>query len=312
MKTMQRPRLRGYAAVFALWALIWSAYIMSGYYHIWSQTGIEEPGMGRNILWGLLGGALVIGLAYAMAAKERRVEEASAQPSAAVLPEPEARPDVLELRGVGLMVDEWGQEQVWDLIKGQENAYRSVLSQDPKHYRDNTQSINDDASLSLASAFKDSAGHGVERWPIPVIIFGPVDLTDEGLDQESVAGHITSNRQGASLGVHTFTWVRADHVTNPQAQIDCLFAFFENNPEVPEVLIYGMDGLSIRSWFGGEKSLRDSTFPPSSTPWPACWWRARTAWTATCALCERRSAWRRHERQELRLHQALELLLGCP
>lgn len=204
--------------------------------------------MGKNILWGVLGGAAVIGLAYAAAVKLHGGDAAVTQAVAATaIPAAQAKPTVLELRGVGLMVNGWGQTQVWSLIKGEQDAYKSVMSMDPKDYPNNTQSLNDDATIGLAAAFHASAGQGVERWPIPVIIFGPPQVN--GM-QNHVAASIAHARQSASLGIHLLTSLIATNVSNPQAQIDYLFDFFDQHPEVPEVLIVGMDGMSTRMWFG--------------------------------------------------------------
>ncbi|MGP1667592.1 MAG: hypothetical protein ACTS5I_17160, partial [Rhodanobacter sp.] len=122
-----RPSRRGYLALLCVWALGWTGYIMAGYYQAWANTGIEAPDMGKNILWGVLGGALVIGLAYAVAVKLR---SGGPSPGKAVvaeaIPAAKAKPTVLELRGVGLRVDAWGNTQVWDLLKKQQDAYKSV------------------------------------------------------------------------------------------------------------------------------------------------------------------------------------------
>lgn len=158
----------------------------------------------------------------------------------------EQRPDRLELRGVGMRVDVWAQTQVWDLLKEQKDAYRSALSNNPQDYPRDREGVQDKATRGLGSSFKYSAGEGVERWPIPVIIFGPPRSADR---KTNMGSFITSNRQDASLAFHMFLSAQAVHVENPQAQIDYLFDFFDRNPTVPEVLIYGMDGLAVRSWF---------------------------------------------------------------
>ncbi|WP_175425493.1 type VI lipase adapter Tla3 domain-containing protein [Trinickia violacea] len=169
------------------------------------------------------------------------------------------RPQILELRGVGMRVDAWAQSQVWDLVKEQKDAYRSALSDNPKDYPSSSDGVNDKASRGLGSSFKYSAGEGVERWPIPVIIFGP----PRGADREThVASFITSNRQDASLAQHMFLSVQAVNVDNPQAQIDYVFDFFDRNPTVPEVLVYGFDGMPARMWFG-DTDLPAGQYVPS-------------------------------------------------
>ncbi|TGP48016.1 DUF2875 domain-containing protein [bacterium M00.F.Ca.ET.228.01.1.1] len=157
-----------------------------------------------------------------------------------------SRPDRLELRGVSLRVDIWAQTDVWQLLKEQKDAYRSVLSINPSDYPRNASRIQEQATGALGSSFRYCAGEGVERWPIPVVIFGPPKAAD--IDNQ-IANLITTNRQRASLPLHMFLTAQAANVTNPQAQIDYLFDFFAANPRVPEVLVYGIDGVAVRSWF---------------------------------------------------------------
>jgi hypothetical protein len=253
MNAIVRPRLRGYVGLFAAWSLGWTAYIASGYYALWSHTGIEAPGMAKNITLGILGGAAVIGLLFFGAWHLRPANASSAATTTATQasspPIADARPETLELRGVGVRVDAWAQTDLWKSLKAQKDSFQTILSTDPKDYPNNSTSVGDKSNRGLASAFKYSAGEAVERWPIPVIIFGPPNA---GGNHATPAGYIASNRQQASLALHLFTWVQATNVSNPQAQIDFLFDFFDKHPTVPAVLIFGMDGLRIRSGFGGD------------------------------------------------------------
>jgi len=161
-------------------------------------------------------------------------------------PNVETRPDRLELRGVGLRIDRWAQTDVWQLLRDQKDTYSSVLSTNPANYPQEASQIQEQATGALGSSFRYCAGEGVERWPIPVVIFGPPKAED--IDN-SIANVITTNRQRASLPLHMFLTAQAVNVANPHAQIDYLFEFFAANPRVPEVLVYGIDGLAVRSWF---------------------------------------------------------------
>ncbi|CAH2804717.1 MAG: unnamed protein product [uncultured Paraburkholderia sp.] len=149
-----------------------------------------------------------------------------------------------------MRVDVWAQTDLWQFLKGQKDAYRSVLSNNPKDYPSDRALVQDKTSGALGSSFKYSAGEGVERWPIPVIIFGPP--RSEGR-KTNIGSFITTNRQEASLSQHILLSAQTVNVDNPQAQIDYLFDFFDRNPTVPEVLIYDMDGLAVRSWFYSQR-----------------------------------------------------------
>ncbi|CAH2902956.1 MAG: hypothetical protein PPHEMADM_4928, partial [uncultured Paraburkholderia sp.] len=134
----------------------------------------------------------------------------------------EPRPDRLELRGVGVRVDVWAQTDLWQFLKGQKDAYRSVLSNNPKDYPSDRALVQDKTSGALGSSFKYSAGEGVERWPIPVIIFGPP--RSEGR-KTNIGSFITTNRQEASLSQHILLSAQTVNVDNPQAQIRLFVRF---------------------------------------------------------------------------------------
>ncbi|WMY07999.1 type VI lipase adapter Tla3 domain-containing protein [Paraburkholderia phenoliruptrix] len=261
MNIAARPRSRGYLALLAAWSTGWTGYNMIRYYDAWSKTQIEATGMARNVMWGIVAGAVFLAILFfgawrlragSLAAANGTVAGASIGSAAArasalsSATAAEPRPDRLELRGVGVRVDVWAQTDLWQFLKGQKDAYRSVLSNNPKDYPSDRALVQDKTSGALGSSFKYSAGEGVERWPIPVIIFGPPKGKDA---DDDIANLITTTRQRASLALHMFLTAQAVYVDNPQAQIDYLFDFFDRNPTVPEVLIYGMDGLAVRSWF---------------------------------------------------------------
>ncbi|WP_341313471.1 DUF2875 family protein [Paraburkholderia sp. IMGN_8] len=261
MKAVTRPQSRAYLALFVAWSAGWTGYNMIRYYDVWSNTQIEATGMARNVMWGILAGAVFLAILFFGAWRLRAGSPTAATGTAAgaslgAVPASasalssagaaEPRPDRLELRGVGVRVDVWAQTDLWQFLKGQKDAYRSVLSNKPKDYPSDRDFVQDKASGALGSSFKYSAGEGVERWPTPVIIFGPPRSAGR---KTNIGSFITTNRQEASLAQHMLLSAQAVNVDNPQAQIDYLFDFFDRNPTVPEVLIYGMDGLAVRSWF---------------------------------------------------------------
>ncbi|MFM0116113.1 type VI lipase adapter Tla3 domain-containing protein [Paraburkholderia nemoris] len=179
-----------------------------------------------------------------VATADSSAKAARAEGAAAASADP--RPARLELRGVGLRIDIWAQTDVWQLLKEQKDAYRSVLSTNPADYPRDASRIQEQATGALGSSFRYCAGEGVERWPIPVVVFGPPKAADIN---NPIANLITTNRQRASLPLHMFLTAQAANVANPQAQIDYLFDFFAANPRVPELLVYGVDGEAVRSWF---------------------------------------------------------------
>ncbi|RBD08854.1 hypothetical protein BRM79_14885, partial [Xanthomonas oryzae pv. oryzae] len=102
---------------------------------------------------------------------------------------------VLEVRGLGLAVGDYYQT-VWQAIREDDDAFKSVLPQDPKYYDPNTRI--GDATIAASTSFGDAAKEAVERWPLPVIIIGPPKTIDDG---SSMAHAIAYKRQAASLGL---------------------------------------------------------------------------------------------------------------
>ena len=177
MKAVMHSQSRTYLALFVAWSTGWTGYNMLRYYDPWSKTQIEATGMARNVMWGIVAGAVFLAILFfgawrlragSPAATNGTVAGASigsaADPasalSSAIAAEP--RPDRLELRGVGVRVDVWAQTDLWQFLKEQKDAYRSVLSNNPKDYPSDRALVQDKTSGALGSSFKYSAGEGVE------------------------------------------------------------------------------------------------------------------------------------------------------
>lgn len=262
MNRAVRSYVRVYLLLALLWSLGWAIYIMAGYYHVWATTGLEVQGMGNRIAGGIAVGVLVLVVVMVGAWRWRVTGESRAAVTAATVQTPveaDPRPETLELRGVGIRLDVWAQTDIWHFLKDQKDAYRGILSTNPQDYPNNPTWVSDKTTRGLGAAFKYAASEGVERWPIPVIIFGPSRAPDR---TTNTAGYIASNRQQVGMGQHLFVWVQAANVDNPQAQLDYLFDFFAANPTVPAVLIYGMDGMALRTWFG-DTELPQGQYVPS-------------------------------------------------
>ncbi|WP_258533502.1 type VI lipase adapter Tla3 domain-containing protein [Xanthomonas oryzae] len=148
---------------------------------------------------------------------------------------------VLEVRGLGLAVDRYYQEDTWRLFKEKDDNYLSVLSKDPKDYDPNTRI--GDATIAANASFGYAAKKAVERWPLPVIIIGPPKTIDDG---SSMADAIAYKRQAASLGLTLFLWQEDDNTASAQATLEKLFRFFDEHPDVPEVLLVTQDGEGPR------------------------------------------------------------------
>ncbi|WP_341809570.1 DUF2875 family protein [Xanthomonas oryzae pv. oryzicola] len=256
MSAEQRPGITHYALIWLGTLLAWVALILFIYYRQWQSTGVEDSGLGNDIRNGVLAITALVGLAFgghwlwkvrsAVAKDPAAMASAQATTAAAATPRGrmlagEGERYVLEVRGLGLAVDRYYQEDTWRLFKDKDDNYLSVLSKDPKDYDPNTRI--GDATIAANASFGYAAKKAVERWPLPVIIIGPPKTIDDG---SSMADAIAYKRQAASLGLTLFLWQEDDNTASAQATLEKLFRFFDEHPDVPEVLLVTQDGEGPR------------------------------------------------------------------
>ncbi|RBG00793.1 type VI lipase adapter Tla3 domain-containing protein [Xanthomonas oryzae] len=255
MSASQRPGITRYALVWLGTLLAWVALILFIYYRQWQSTGVEDSGLGNDIRNGVLAITALVGLAFGghwlwkvrSAVAKDPAAMASTQVTTAATATPHGRMlagegerYVLEVRGLGLAVGDYYQT-VWQAIREDDDAFKSVLPQDPKYYDPNTRIGS--ASLAAGTSFGDAAKEAVERWPLPVIILGPPTTINDG---STMANEIALDRQSESLGLTLFLWQEDANVASAQATLERLFQFFDQHPDVPEVLLVSNDSEADR------------------------------------------------------------------
>ncbi|WP_080268105.1 type VI lipase adapter Tla3 domain-containing protein [Pseudomonas tremae] len=149
----------------------------------------------------------------------------------------------LEIRGVGIAVNDWHQSSVWREVVAKNNNLVSIYPSSPKEYDSGLSSRELTRSINTRVAFQHSAGESVAYWPIPTFaIAPPKQPSDTG-----AAENIMSGRNAATLGVTLVLWQEAENTTHAQEMLESLFLFFDNNPKVPEALIVSEDGDVTRN-----------------------------------------------------------------
>lgn len=269
----KRPKLWPYATAFALAALLWTLRVMAGYYEHWQATGIQAPDMGINIRNGILATAGVAVALYgagfawmhrgALLAAESGTAQA-ATPAAAAVTHNDAHTAmlaqtgqrfVLEVRGVGAVVGQDTNIEIWKEIEAKANNHVSYRSTDPNDYPDSPDIQLGDLRLSKGLAFKEAARRAVEYWPVPVIVWGP---PKDRRNVSRAASHIVGARQQASLGVTLFLWEADANTDDGTAMVQKLFDFFDAHPDVPSALVFSMDGTLTRQLMGAPGSGKPS------------------------------------------------------
>jgi hypothetical protein len=155
----------------------------------------------------------------------------------------QVRTYALEIRGVGMAVDDWHQSSIWREVKKKNNNFASIYSRDLEDYDSSLSSREITRDINIRVAFKHSANGSVAYWPIPVFsIAPPKQPSDTG-----AASNILTGRNAATLGVTLFLWQDAENTTHAQGMIERLFQFFDDNPEMPQALIVSEDGDVTRN-----------------------------------------------------------------
>jgi len=148
---------------------------------------------------------------------------------------------VLEIRNADLGVQKWEGHQLWRKINETDSNRKSFLeNEDPADaYGTLTEDHALDSDLMSGAVFRSAAGFAVEYWPVPTFISGPpqhADLTARP------AGRISDGRRKATLGATLFLWQDDEMSLSSQAIIERVFAYFDDNPQVPAAMLLVSDG----------------------------------------------------------------------
>ncbi|MBV7556034.1 DUF2875 family protein [Pseudomonas sp. PDM28] len=259
----QRPKLKGYLWTTGILTAIWLGFLLVIIYTAQAENG-ELGDMSTVMLKGIASifGALVLtysghwfGKAVTYEEAELKAYKSKIMAERAEHNATQKRTYALEIRGVGLAVDNWHQSSIWREIKKTNNNFTSIYSRDPKDYDTSVNSREITARINTRVAFKHSASDSVAYWPIPVFAIAPPKQPED----TGAAANILGGRNAATLGVTLFLWQDADNTTHAQSIIERLYKFFDDNPQVPQALIVSEDGDVTRSGLrvAGTPGLQD-------------------------------------------------------
>jgi len=264
-----RPRFTVFLWVGLALVFGWLTFVTD---QVMKYREIEEMTM-RNIapptLAGLAGIFGVMALLYGAVWGTKAVMQ-WANPVAVAQPAPltaeqiaeRERTYALEIRAAGLAIDENQQSGIWRLIQKKKDNFSSIYSQNAADYPYNAGTRRDNAAINIRASFRHSARDAVAYWPLPTFALKPADPYKKGY---GAVGLIHSGRNAATLGVTLFLWQGAENATHAQRQIENLFQFFDDNPEVPQALIVSADGDVTRDIYRkrGTPGLQDGNAVPT-------------------------------------------------
>ncbi|MEE5094065.1 DUF2875 family protein [Pseudomonas alliivorans] len=251
-KKSLRPRLKNYLWTFGILLAVWLGFVCLVYLKA-QEINMQLRDLHSTTRWGVIGILGVLLLAYSghwwgkavanekheLAAYKAQVITKNAEKQIT-----QTRTYSLEIRGLGIAVNDWHQSSVWREIVKKNNNFSSIFPSDAKAYNPSLSSRETTADINTRVAFQHAASPSVAYWPIPVFALGPPNPYEKPYRASSL---INSGRNAATLGVTQFIWQDDENTAYAQSMIEQLFRFFEDNPKVPQALIASEDGDVTRN-----------------------------------------------------------------
>ena len=162
----------------------------------------------------------------------------------------------LDILGVGLSVEMFRQAHAW--VEMQRHPKRSILPEDLSAYETNHTMKDLISEKRSADVLEWGASHFVEKWPIPSISIWAHCYKKEKPDAsfggqtnfDFVNDRVNDLRMPAGMHHHQIAALGAIFQDAPEDVLELAFQFFEQNPEVPALLMYVSDGDMIRRFVG--------------------------------------------------------------
>ena len=268
--------------ILGLWALLlfilaltaWTLYLIQADLPVFSDPEVSsmekwKTWLGLPLLatclallaqWGW--GALSDARAEARARQQSEVREANAE-ALAVAPD---REYVLEIIGLGVSLDKHRQGKLWDALQ-QGHPFGTIREQDPEKYAWTGDDKLGEEGGASASALANGIGGLPMYWPAPSFyasnpVDDPNDPSTEADPILGIVGATDSNGLDLTLFVPA-GYMLSDH---PDRLLEKAFAFFDQHPDVPYLVVAASDGLYFRHLnrpAGSPPLLYDGYYIPS-------------------------------------------------
>lgn len=175
-------------------------------------------------------------------------------------PTSSARLDTLDVLSLGLSLDIFRQGQVWQALelgnRANPNALHatSILPTGPCGYPITGADKDTAYDKRKSDALELGLKNFLEKWPIPTVTVvrgWTADHPKPRVPAEAVTNMLTSmvNRMRGDAGLH---WHGIRELENgivcsdtPEGLVESLFQLFERTPDLPAVLVYGVDGFNM-------------------------------------------------------------------
>lgn len=162
----------------------------------------------------------------------------------------------LDIMGIGLSVEMFRQSQPWLEMRKRPNG--SILPADLSAYPTNSTIKALASEKRSADALESGANYFVESWPIPSISVWaycdkpekPSVIFEGKTNYAYFYDRVNNLRRPAGLHYHRFMPLGSIFLNEPEEVLERAFQFFDQNPEVPALLLFMADGDMTRSMTG--------------------------------------------------------------
>lgn len=162
----------------------------------------------------------------------------------------------LDVLGVGLSVEMFRQSHAW--VEMQRHPKRSILPEDLRAYETNYTMKDLISEKRSADVLEWGASRFVEQWPIPSLSIWAhcykQETTQTHFGGKTSYGFFNNRvdrlRMPAGMHHHQISSLGSIFLNDPEDVLERAFRFFEENPEVPALLLYASDGDMIRQYTG--------------------------------------------------------------
>ena len=195
-----------------------------------------------------------------------KAQDDAQQANAANLAKAAPREYVLEVIGLGVSLDKHRQGKLWDALqKG--HPFGTIREQDPEKYAWTGEDKLGEEGGASASALVNGIGGLPMYWPAPSFyasnpVDDPNDPSTEADPILGIVGATDSNGLDLTLFVPA-GYMLSDH---PDRLLEKAFAFFDQHPDVPYLVVAASDGLYFRHLnrpAGSPPLLYDGYYIPS-------------------------------------------------
>lgn len=167
--------------------------------------------------------------------------------------EQERREYVLEVVGLGVTLDKYRQNKLWERLQTG-NPHSTIRETDAKEY---PWSGNDKEGLTggrRGDALENGVWESPDCWGVPVFNAQPPLLGEIQDTPISPVAGIVGDADSNGMTSHLFVLADRKFSERPDRILEDVFAFFDANPEVPYVVLSADDGSVIREILSTDKS----------------------------------------------------------